>query len=97
MNRIKSFDKTFKVGYTKFLDPETIDVFGVEIETGTVLWSFPWDTPYDVNAADPLPVGGGFFISTRYSWIYLIYCSTPDDHQVAFDQIVQFLIGDNAF
>ncbi len=39
---------------------------GVEIETGRALWSFPWDTPYDVNAADPLPIGSGFFISSDY-------------------------------
>ena len=35
--------------------------------TGQVLWSFPWQTAHDVNAADPLRVGNNhLFISSGY-------------------------------
>jgi len=39
---------------------------GVETETGKLLWSFPWRTPNDVNAAMPI-VGSNFiFITSNY-------------------------------
>lgn len=38
----------------------------VEAQTGRQQWQFPWQTSYDVNAADPIPVGGNIFISSNY-------------------------------
>lgn len=35
-------------------------------ETGRVLWSWPWRTGSDVNAADPLVAGNRIFISSGY-------------------------------
>lgn len=33
---------------------------------GQALWQFPWETSYDVNAADPLFSGDSVFISSNY-------------------------------
>ena len=41
-------------------------VFGVELKSGRKLWSSPWETEYDVNAADPIVEGGKLFISSGY-------------------------------
>jgi outer membrane protein assembly factor BamB len=38
----------------------------VVAESGQRLWSFPWDTKYDVKAADPIVSGGKMFISSGY-------------------------------
>jgi outer membrane protein assembly factor BamB len=35
--------------------------------TGQQLWSFPWETSYDVNAADPVVMNDYFFISSGYN------------------------------
>ena len=40
---------------------------GVSPDTGQLLWEFPWKTQYDVNASQPLVIGGDrVFISTGY-------------------------------
>ncbi|MFQ5527180.1 MAG: PQQ-binding-like beta-propeller repeat protein [Thermoanaerobaculia bacterium] len=40
---------------------------GTALEDGAVLWQFPWETSYGVNAAMPVLVGEGkIFISTGY-------------------------------
>jgi len=41
-------------------------VYGVELATGKVLWSYPWETDYDVNAADPVYYNDKLFISSGY-------------------------------
>jgi outer membrane protein assembly factor BamB len=41
-------------------------LYGVSVETGEVLWSYPWQTDWDVNAADPVVVGNRVFISSGY-------------------------------
>jgi len=41
-------------------------LFGVELNTGKKLWSRDWETSYDVNAADPIPLNGKIFISSGY-------------------------------
>jgi outer membrane protein assembly factor BamB len=41
-------------------------VYAVDLETGRRVWSYPWKTDYDVNAADPLPFGDKVFISSGY-------------------------------
>ena len=42
-------------------------VMGIEAETGIVLWSYPWKTKYDVNAADPIISGNEVFITSGYN------------------------------
>ena len=42
-------------------------LFGVELQTGKKLWSTPWETSYDINAADPIPLDGKIFISSGYN------------------------------
>ena len=42
------------------------DVRAVEVQTGAKLWSHPWETRYDVNAADPVMDGNRVFISSGY-------------------------------
>jgi outer membrane protein assembly factor BamB len=39
---------------------------GVDLLTGEQVWSYPWRTSYDVNAADPLITDSGIFISSNY-------------------------------
>lgn len=39
---------------------------GVDLHTGEKLWSIPWETSYDVNAADPIYHNGKIFISSGY-------------------------------
>jgi len=41
-------------------------LYGVELETGRVSWSFDWYTDNDVHAADPIVVGNRIFISSGY-------------------------------
>ncbi|MDX1934423.1 MAG: PQQ-binding-like beta-propeller repeat protein [Capsulimonadales bacterium] len=38
----------------------------VDPATGRQLWQYPWDTSYDVNAADPIFSGDNVFISSNY-------------------------------
>ncbi len=42
-------------------------LYGVDLETGNKLWSFPWKTAYDINAADPIVSAGLMFISSGYN------------------------------
>lgn len=41
-------------------------VYGLDLKTGAEAWSYPWETSYDVNAADPVVVGDEIFISSGY-------------------------------
>ncbi len=41
-------------------------VYAAQLETGELVWSHPWVTLYDVNAADPIPFGNKVFISAGY-------------------------------
>ena len=38
----------------------------VELKTGKLLWSVPWKTSYDVNAADPIIMGDTMYVSSGY-------------------------------
>ncbi len=43
-------------------------VYGVDLASGRRLWFHQWVTKYDVNAADPIPAGGGkLFVSSGYN------------------------------
>ncbi len=39
----------------------------VQASDGKMLWSYPWKTKYDVNAADPIVVGNEIFITSGYN------------------------------
>ncbi len=39
---------------------------GVDADKGTKLWSLPWRTDYDVNAATPVVVGNTVFVTSDY-------------------------------
>lgn len=41
-------------------------ICGVEAATGKELWSVPWVTNYDVNAATPLVIGDSVFVTSGY-------------------------------
>ncbi len=49
--------------YVAFLGKE---LCGIDHASGRKLWSFPWSTSYDVNAASPLVIGNSVFISSGY-------------------------------
>jgi len=51
---------------------------GVEAETGKLLWSFPWKTTCDVNAAMPLIIGNSIFITSNYGRGCALVEITPD-------------------
>ena len=40
---------------------------GVDAEKGALLWSYPWPTDFDVNAATPVISGNNVFISSGYN------------------------------
>jgi len=40
--------------------------YGVDLKTGATAWSYPWETSYDVNAADPIVRGNEVLISSGY-------------------------------
>jgi len=39
-------------------------VIGVDAENGKLLWSLPWETKFDVNAASPVPLGDDSILIT---------------------------------
>lgn len=41
-------------------------VAGISLDKGEVLWTAPWKTDYDVNAADPIISGNTVFVSSSY-------------------------------
>lgn len=41
--------------------------YGVDFNTGKLLWSYPWETEYDINAADPIVIGSQVFLSSGYN------------------------------
>ena len=42
------------------------ELAAVDPNSGRRLWSFPWQTSYDVNAADPVVSGDAMFIASNY-------------------------------
>lgn len=42
------------------------ELMAIDAVSGKVLWQFPWQTRYDVNAADPVIIGDSMFISSGY-------------------------------
>jgi outer membrane protein assembly factor BamB len=41
-------------------------LIGVDAKTGSVMWSYPWKTKHDVNAADPIIFDNKVFITSGY-------------------------------
>ena len=41
--------------------------YGLDLKTGAEDWSHPWETSYDVNAADPIVIGDDVFLSSGYN------------------------------
>jgi outer membrane protein assembly factor BamB len=41
-------------------------IAAVELDNGKEIWTFPWKTSYDVNAADPIIAGEKMFVSSGY-------------------------------
>lgn len=41
-------------------------LYAVKLSSGEEMWSFPWETQYDVNAADPLVTDKWIFITSGY-------------------------------
>lgn len=42
------------------------EIVGVQRSDGKILWSYPWETSYNVNAASPIVVGDMVFVSSGY-------------------------------
>src|SRR5262249_6197936 len=43
------------------------DAIALHPKTGSVAWSQPWKTSYDINAADPIIEGNKVFVSSGYN------------------------------
>ena len=41
-------------------------IFAIALKDGRTLWEYPWETSYDINAADPVISGNRIFISSGY-------------------------------
>lgn len=52
---------------------DCVAVFGakgmhaVTVDSGKIVWTHPWETSWDVNAADPIIHGGKLFLSSGYN------------------------------
>jgi len=56
------------LGITQYLVFTGFNILGVSDQSGAVLWQFPWNTSYDVNAANPVFVPPHFiFITSGYN------------------------------
>lgn len=40
------------------------ELVAVRVKDGQQLWEYPWETKWDINAADPIQVGDALFLST---------------------------------
>ncbi|MBU6400525.1 MAG: PQQ-binding-like beta-propeller repeat protein [Verrucomicrobia bacterium] len=43
------------------------EIVAVEVQTGRVVWRFPWATSFGINAADPIISGDTVFVSSGYN------------------------------
>jgi outer membrane protein assembly factor BamB len=44
-----------------------VSLIGVDRDGGSLLWRFPWQTEYEVNAATPIVTDEGIFITSGYN------------------------------
>lgn len=55
------------------------EVEGVDTQTGATIWSFPWKTGCDVNAATPIVIGNSVFITSDYGHGAALIDVAPDN------------------
>jgi outer membrane protein assembly factor BamB len=61
---------------------------GLTVEDGSLLWQYPWTTEYDINAAQPLVIGGNrVFISAGYGHGSAVVEITPSDKDFQVRQV----------
>ena len=60
-------------------------VIGVDQSTGARLWGCQWKTSYDVNAATPLVIGNGVFITSDYRRGCAMVAVGPSGAQIAWE------------
>lgn len=60
-------------------------LMGVNQLTGAQLWSIPWKTSYDVNAATPLVIGNSVFITSDYRRGCAMVVVGPSGAQIAWE------------
>jgi len=85
LNRIKSFDKTFEVGYTPPAGVDGSDVFGVEIETGSL---YALSAGAGIDLSPRISVGGSlnyYFGSDNYNWQLSIREDGSNTKELVFD------------
>jgi outer membrane protein assembly factor BamB len=71
---------------------------GLTLEEGKLLWSFPWRTEYDVNAAQPIVVDGNHvFISSGYGHGAALLEITRDGESFAARAVWQSIDMKNRF
>ena len=67
---------------------------GVDLETGELLWSFPWVFPDGADSPDPVVVGDRIFISTAYrNGASVIQFTDNEPRQVWFKKDIQDEFG----
>jgi len=54
------------------------EVVGLVAATGKVLWSFPWETSWDINAADTIISGDKMFVTSGYNTGCALFKIGPD-------------------
>jgi outer membrane protein assembly factor BamB len=63
-------------------------LMGLAPASGALLWEYPWKTPYDVNASQPLVVGDNrVFLSTGYSTGAAMIELTPSGDKLAVREV----------
>lgn len=53
-------------GIRQYIIFSAASLSGFAAEDGKLLWTVPWKTSWDVNAASPLPLDGAIFVSSGY-------------------------------
>lgn len=63
------------------------NLIGVDADTGKLLWSYPWKTGCDVNAAAPIVSGNSIFIASDYGHGCMIVAITPEGPKPAWQDV----------
>jgi long-chain fatty acid transport protein len=89
LNRVKSFDKTFEIGYSQPEDPEAADVFGVEIETGSI---YALSVGAGIDLSQNISIGGSlnyYFGSDNYTWQLSTIEDGSSTKEIVFDDKIK--------
>ncbi|MBI2842526.1 MAG: PQQ-binding-like beta-propeller repeat protein [Armatimonadetes bacterium] len=54
-------------GKKQYVTFTAVSLIGVDANDGTLLWSIPWKTSYDINAATPIVLGSTVFATSGYN------------------------------